>query len=86
MGKRRKYYVIEAGIPIPPKRFAGALPGSNRRYNFAEMDVGDSILLPATVNRVSLRTTIRKFQVKYPGRKFTSRVMEGGTTRGWRVQ
>lgn len=68
---------IEKGVPIPPK--GGGRPIV---YPFAEMDVGDSVLITnktqahasATSNKVGGRL----------GRKFTTRKVEGGI-RVWRV-
>lgn len=70
-------YSIEKGIPVPPivapsEPKPDSLLGTLRR-----MEVGDSVLLEK-------RTSVGSMS-KLPGKRFTSRTVDGGT-RVWRVQ
>jgi hypothetical protein len=69
---------IEKGIPIPPD-MRGMTKGK-RKYPFAEMEVGDSILLEQ-----KKASGIGSYAQKcLPGAKFSTRKVEGGI-RIWRL-
>ena len=64
---------IDKGIPMP------------KRYPFAEMDVGDSFAVPATIHRTTVSIAAKRFGDKH-GVKFATRKLPDGTLRCWRVQ
>lgn len=64
---------IDKGIPLPTK------------YPFAEMNVGDSFVVPAKVNRSAVNVAAMRFGRKH-GMKFTVRLTKDGTLRCWRIE
>ena len=75
---------IETGIPIPPKKM-----GKNQAlYPYADLEIGQSFLA-APIPGKSIRQTamylggLSAYFTKKTGRRFTSRVVEGGI-RVWR--
>lgn len=80
-------FVIEKQIPIPPpssgKRGGSTRgPNADNTYPWAEMQVGDSILIPHRM-RDSLSTSIR-YHTKRHGMLFTQRKNDDGV-RVWRL-
>jgi hypothetical protein len=71
-------YKIEKGIPMPEKN---PPPGRVCRFPFAQLEIGDSFLVPE-VKLKSIRQTCFYYGKKL-GRKFTSAEVEGGV-RVWR--
>lgn len=70
-------YMIEKGVPIPPRR------KRKSKYNFDQMEVGDSIYIPnvkATTVSSAVSTAVRR---KLKGWKFEVR-SEGNGARVWR--
>ena len=64
---------IDKGIPMP------------KRYPFAEMDVGDSFAVPATIHRTTVAIAALRYSRKH-GVKFVVRLTPDRTLRCWRVQ
>jgi hypothetical protein len=83
---------IESGIPIPVKGTTRGNPNSGRKaiYPFRDMAVGDSFFVPALNGRTPQQvrngiTGAIAFHTKaHPGRRFASRIVEGGV-RIWRT-
>lgn len=70
---------IDKNVPIP-------LPGGRRKYPWAEMEVGDSVLLEgfhSTAECYPYRAALN--YAAYWGLKFTARAVEGGV-RIWRIE
>ncbi len=65
---------IEKGIPIPPDR-------AELSYILGSLEVGDSVVLDAT----SSRPNITQYG-KILKRRFTTRAVEGGGVRVWRLE
>jgi hypothetical protein len=70
---------IEKGIPAPPPRGGHGELATNLR----KMEVGDSILLPLTINQGSLAARMCEIG-RSLGRKFTRRKTSKGH-RVWRI-
>jgi len=64
-------FKIEKNVPIPDNY--------RNKYNFAEMKIGDSVLLPHIVNVCQINSSLKR-----SGFKFCSRKTEGGL-RVWRI-
>jgi hypothetical protein len=64
---------IDKGVPIP------------NRFPFAQMQVGDSFVMPTTVSRSILSVYARRYGDKH-NMKFTTRQMPDGAIRCWRTQ
>lgn len=83
---------IESGIPIPTRGSGGGNPNSGRKaiYPFGNMAVGDSFFVPALNGKTPAQTRngvtgAISFHTKAnPGRRFASRIVEGGV-RFWRT-
>jgi hypothetical protein len=71
-------YQIEKGIPVPNL-------GRKRKYPFAEMEIGDSFLVPMGdgKNVNSLRISIRNLARFLAPKRFAISIQEGGL-RVWR--
>lgn len=69
-------FKIEKGIPAPAAK-------TSRRWPFADMKVGDSVVIPAE-KVMAARNTACMFG-KNRGWKFTVRLQEDGTARCWRL-
>lgn len=68
-------YVIETGVPIPPKQ-RGKGPGP--KYPFHLLEVGQSVVLPRKAE--SAATKARR-----NGKRFTARRLPDGLVRVWRI-
>ena len=83
---------IESGIPIPAKGTTRGNSNSGRKaiYPFKDMAVGDSFFVPTKNGKTPAQTrngitgTIAHHTKVYPGRRFASRLVEGGA-RFWRT-
>lgn len=83
---------IESGIPISDKgAFCGnSNSGRQAIYPFKDMAVGDSFFVPTkngktpAQTRNSITGAVAYHTKAYPGRRFVSRVVEGGV-RFWRT-
>ena len=83
---------IESGIPIPVKGKGHGNSNSGRKamYPFRDMAVGDSFFVPVMNGRTPQQTRNNivgaiSFHIKaHPGRRFVSRIVEGGV-RFWRT-
>lgn len=83
---------IESGIPIPARGSGGGDPKSGRKaiYPFRDMAVGDSFFVPVKNGKTPQQTRngitgAISFHTKaHPGRRFVSRIVEGGV-RFWRT-
>jgi hypothetical protein len=64
---------IETGIPMPEV-------GRRKKYQFAEMNVGDSIL-----SDENARLAAAQRKAKYPGWDYASEKQPDGTIRIWRT-
>ena len=74
-------YKIEADIPIPVAVKKGGA-GRKPKYPFAELQVGESFLVPGkTTDKFGATVTLAR---KRTGRNFTTRNVEGGV-RIWRT-
>ena len=74
-------YQIEAGIPIPARTTKGGA-GRKPKYPFAELQVGESFLVPGkTADKIGSTVTLAR---KRTGRNFTVRNVDGGV-RIWRT-
>jgi hypothetical protein len=71
-------YAIEQGIPIPPSRSLGAGRPDSLMGTLRRLDVGQSIFVAKPSKSVGCIS-------KIPGKKYTTRAVEGGT-RIWRIQ
>lgn len=67
---------IEHGIPIP----ANASGVANRKYPFAQMKIGDSILVS-----VKSRQSAYAYKLRHPEFKFVTRRVSSTHVRLWRV-
>lgn len=63
---------IDKNIPLPAK------------YPFAEMQVGDSFLVPEGISRTSIGVAAKRFGDKH-GMRFTIRLNEKRLLRCWRI-
>lgn len=70
---------IEKGIQIPQKK-AGAAP----KYPFAEMVIGDSFLCEVRSSQTGVSATLTRAGRRH-SMAFTSRVVEEGRIRVWRI-
>lgn len=83
---------IESGIPIPDKKYGCGNSNSGRKtvYPFGDMAVGDSFFVPTKNGKTPAQTrnnilgAIAYHTKANPGRRFVSRVVEGGV-RFWRT-
>ena len=83
---------IESGIPIPVKGTTRGSPIAGRKaiYPFRDMAVGDSFFVPVKNGKTPQQTrngitgTISYHTKTHPGRRFVSRIVEGGV-RFWRT-
>jgi len=84
---------IESGIPIPDRGYGYGNSNSGRKaiYPFKDMAVGDSFFVPVENGRTPAQTRAGitgaiAYHIKtHPGRRFVSRVVEGGV-RFWRKE
>ena len=81
---------VEKNIPIPESRFGkGRQPGETK-YPFAELQVGDSFMVPTKkqtdINKMQSSICGHAFQYKRKNRdtNFTTRIVDGGI-RVWRI-
>lgn len=84
-------FVIERGLPVPPRMNATTRRGRKREYPFNSLGVGDSFVMTetTTVDKVKLQQRIIASAGTYrrkvaPGTKFTTRQTETGV-RVWRI-
>ena len=83
---------IESGIPIPVKGTTRGNSNSGRKaiYPFRDMAVGDSFFVPTKNGKTPAQTrngvtgSISFHTIAHPGRRFASRLVEGGV-RFWRT-
>jgi hypothetical protein len=83
---------IESGIPIPVRGTFRGNSNSGRKamYPFGDMAVGDSFFVPVKNGRTPAQTrnsitgAISYHTKAHPGRRFVSRIVEGGV-RFWRT-
>ncbi len=85
--KEKIYYVVEAGIPIPP-RFPSA---KVQPLPLDEMRVGDSFLIPATADVVGVKKRMFNFIIKMKELNgieivYSERKYPDGTKRIWRIK
>ena len=76
-------FEIEKEIPIPPLR------REDRKYPFADMDVGDSFFIRFSVearkkNQSKIGAAIGGYSRRNSGKKFSARCVDGGI-RVWRI-
>lgn len=76
-------FEIEKGVPLPEKKFGN-------KYPFAQMEVGDSVLIPfevegGAVRAQDLRARLSPSISRLAPRKFATRRVEGGI-RVWRLE
>lgn len=75
-------YQIETGVPLPAVK---GKAGTGRFGALAALEVGQSIFEPNyDVSHRSAYASTRNVMRKYPGRKFSSRKVDGGL-RVWRI-
>ena len=74
---------IDKGIPIPPARGGVGAHKTGRKWPFAELGIGDSFLMPGV--KASVASANGNNVARETGRKFTVRVVDGGT-RVWRIE
>jgi hypothetical protein len=72
-------FVIEDGIPIPPKR--PKRPGAGLTDAARSMEVGQSLLVPGAKSTSTVAGTLYRLRPM----RYTSRKVEGGV-RIWRVE
>lgn len=92
--------VIEAGIPVPPKKAFVGRGGRKSKYPFEDMQVGDSFAMPlgrqkkypsnrgavSYKNETLLRSAAHGCAKRNPGMRFTVRRLDDeGMVRVWRV-
>ena len=71
---------IERGVPMPHR------VARQRKYPFAQMDVGDSFLVPLDgVDRIRVQNSVCSTARGVSGRKFCTSMVEGGV-RVWRIE
>jgi hypothetical protein len=73
LSKQESNVKIETGIPMPATR-------RNRKYRFAEMNVGDS-----TDGDEKARLSAAQRKIHHPGWDYTSQKQTDGTIRIWRT-
>jgi hypothetical protein len=71
---------IEKGVTLPPRKYSGR----PWKWPFPEMKVGELFAVPKDTNPDSFRNRAVYASAKLQ-RKFTTRKMEDGTLRCWRV-
>jgi hypothetical protein len=71
---------IEKNIPLPSK-----VLGKQTQYPFKDMSIGDSFLCEVGAKQNRL-TSINSRAGKRLGMKFTSRIVEDGRIRVWRIE
>jgi hypothetical protein len=69
---------IEHNVPIPPKR------GGGIHALLAKLEASDSVMIPGRTPATAA-SAIRYAQISLPGRRFTSRTVDGGV-RIWRTK
>lgn len=75
---------IERGIPIPVTTMRGYNGNRGPRLPFAEMEVGDSILIPAD-RIINARIAANRFAAAVTGWKCCTQKQDGGSYRLWRT-
>lgn len=64
---------IEKGVPMPTS------------FPFAQMEVGDSFVLPTNTKRVTAWIAAKRYADKH-GVEFATRTVEDGSIRLWRIK
>jgi hypothetical protein len=79
-------FVLEDNVPVTPRRNAGKGGRRGSKYPFAQMQPGQSFLVPEDVRALTVRSAVGAFNKRHQtGSKFAVRVTPEGT-RVWRVQ
>lgn len=78
-------FTIDKNVPVP-----ASTAGRGPTYPFAAMQIGDSFFVPATGEAVKKRAAglsraASAHAKKNEGRKYTTRKVEGGGVRVWRI-
>jgi hypothetical protein len=81
--KDLEMFALETGVPVPPRATFGQKRGS--KYPFADMEVGNSFLVPEGIKSQTIRSAIGAFNKTNKDRKFAVRVTDAGT-RVWRTE
>ena len=77
--KETKMFSVEKNVRMSPRH-------KNSKYPFAEMDIGDSILVPAGVEGGTIRVGVAaRSYAAYSGKKFSRKTLQNGDMRIWRV-
>ena len=76
-------FQLETGIPVPPRASFGSVRGS--KYPFADMEVGESFLVPEDVKLTTIRSAIGAFNKNNKTVKFAVRNTDTGV-RVWRTE
>jgi hypothetical protein len=71
--KEKQEMKIEKGIPMP------------HAYPFAQMEVGDSFVLPTNIKRVTAWIAAKRYADKH-NVEFATRTTEDGSIRLWRIK
>ncbi len=79
-------FVLEDGVPIAARRNSGNGGRRGSKYPFAQMQPGQSFLVPEDVKTLTVRSAVGAFNKRNQADcKFAVRVTPEGT-RVWRVQ
>lgn len=78
-------YVVEAGVPMPPKEDGRMEKGRREKYPWLLMSVGDSFWVPAARGMSAMIQVHHRNQV-YVDTQFEFRTTGGGGVRVWRVR
>jgi len=70
---------IEKGIPVPGRR------AESCKYPFTKLEVGDSFLVPEGLDMAMFRSA-SSYAGKRNSKTFTTRKIEGGRYRCWRIK
>jgi hypothetical protein len=76
-------YPIEKGVPLP-ETVAGNVGGRPWKYPFLFMKVGDSFVMDAGTSKAT--AIVASHAKRHPGAKFTTRSIDAGNTRIWRIK
>jgi hypothetical protein len=83
----RVSFLVENHVPIPPRQNARVARYGARKYPWAEMQEGDSFLVPGQPtanNQIRVNSAAHKRSLAYAGEHYVTRAVSGGV-RVWRV-
>jgi hypothetical protein len=76
-------FKIEKGVPLPSWQTGRA---GQSKYPFADLQVGDSFLVPHFAKTSQMSALIGRWQRTHSNQRFATRKVEGGGVRVWRIE